>query len=310
MLTQLQKGAAEAIVNIYETSRVRGNYGLVTLIPGDTGHLTYGRSQTTLASGNLFLLLKAYSQASDASLGQELAAFLPRVEATDLSLDHDQDFRRLLGTAGDDPVMQREQDAFFDRVYWAPAVTSANFIGATTALGTAVVYDSRVHGSWHRIRDRTIDRHGKLVDLGEEVWITHYVAERHHWLANHSNSILHATVYRMEGFKGLMDAGKLDLALPFTLRGVTVDEAVLTGPPPVRVSAAAAGERLLRLRQPFMKGADVRELQTALISAGHVLDADGVFGPATEVAVKAAQQAGGLVADGIVGPATLAALGL
>ena len=58
MLTDLQKKAAQAVVNVFETGHARGEYGQVTLLPGDSGHLTYGRSQTTLASGNLFLLIK------------------------------------------------------------------------------------------------------------------------------------------------------------------------------------------------------------------------------------------------------------
>ena len=55
MLSEQQKPTAQAIVNLFETGRVRGDYAGVTLIPGDTGHLTSGRSQTTLASGNLHL---------------------------------------------------------------------------------------------------------------------------------------------------------------------------------------------------------------------------------------------------------------
>ena len=60
MLTELQKKAAQAIVNIFETGRAEGEYGKVTLLPGDPGHLTYGKSQTTLTRGNLFLLIKAF----------------------------------------------------------------------------------------------------------------------------------------------------------------------------------------------------------------------------------------------------------
>jgi chitosanase len=47
MLTDLQTRAAQAIVNVFETGTPRGDYGRVTLLAGDTGHLTYGRSQTT-----------------------------------------------------------------------------------------------------------------------------------------------------------------------------------------------------------------------------------------------------------------------
>lgn len=58
------------------------------------------------------------------------------------------------------------------------------------------------------------------------------------------------------------------------------------------------------------RGAAVAALQTALTARGHPLAADGIFGPATERAVKAFQSRAGLAVDGIAGPATMAALGL
>src|SRR5262249_26614387 len=142
MISVTQKLTAQAIVNIFETSTALGDYGNVTLLAGDTGHLTYGRSQTTLASGNLFLLLKAYNAANGAAFAADFAPFLPRVQARDLSLDHDTAFRSLLHSAGSDPVMHMVQDLFFDRVYWAPAAAAATRVGIETALGSAVVYDS------------------------------------------------------------------------------------------------------------------------------------------------------------------------
>jgi peptidoglycan hydrolase-like protein with peptidoglycan-binding domain len=58
------------------------------------------------------------------------------------------------------------------------------------------------------------------------------------------------------------------------------------------------------------RGPEVRELQQRLNGAGASLRIDGDFGPATEAAVKAFQQANGLTVDGIVGPATREKLGI
>ena len=52
-------------------------------------------------------------------------------------------------------------------------------------------------------------------------------------------------------------------------------------------------------------GLDVASVQRRL-----KIDADGVFGPATEAAVRAFQQRKGLSVDGIVGPQTWKAMGL
>jgi len=309
MPTPLQKQTAQAIVNIFETGSVQGNYGQVTLLPNDPGHLTYGRSQTTLSSGNLFLLIQAYTQAEGAELAAPLRDYLERLANRDTTLDHDGRLRDLLRQAGDDPVMQTVQDAFFDRVYWNPSEQAANTIGIQTPLGVAVVYDSRVHGSWPAMRDRTMNRFGSVNNLGETLWVTRYVEVRRDWLANHSNTLLRRTVYRMDAFNSLIGDGNWNLNLPLDIRGVRITEAVL-GHRPIRVSAQDEEERLLRLRNPRMRGDDVRDLQRALVNAGLNVDLDGVFGTETEAAVRQFQSQKGMVVDGIVGPATRAALGL
>ena len=309
MLTRLQKQTAQAIVNVFETGRPLGDYGKVTLLPGDTGHLTYGRSQTTLASGNLYLLIKAYCAAPEASYARPLSGYLDRLEAPDLSLDHDVLFRLLLQDAGEDPVMHATQDGFFDRVYWGPSVRGAEALGITSPLGTAVVYDSGIHGSWARLRDLTISSHGRPGQLGEERWVEAYVATRRDWLANHSNRLLHRTAYRMDAFRALIADRKWALRLPVRVHGVEIARTTFETAQPARPSAEVA-TRVLSLRVPMLRGDDVRALQQALVAAGHALEADGMFGPDTAAAVRAYQASHDLVVDGAVGPATRASLGL
>lgn len=310
MLTELQKKAAQAIVNIFETGRPLGDYSRVTLLQGDTGHLTYGRSQTTLASGNLYLLIKRYCESAGAELAQALVPYLGRLEDRDVNLDQDMAFRRLLRDAGRDPVMRQVQDRFFDSVYWNPATMAARSLGVSRALGVGVVYDSWIHGSWQRMRDRTSERFGQPADSGEEHWIAHYIDVRRDWLASHSNTLLHRTTYRMDSFRELIDNGQWGLEPPFTCRGILVSEAVLTEAGDPRASSDADELRLLRLRTPFLQGDDVRALQKALADAGITAVVDGIFGPATESAVRDWQRRQHLQVDGIVGPATRASLGI
>ncbi len=73
---------------------------------------------------------------------------------------------------------------------------------------------------------------------------------------------------------------------------------------------------IYRLTYPRMRGSMVQRLQEALNKwhrppAWEPLEADGVYGPLTELAVAAFQGSqGSLVADGEAGPATLQALGI
>jgi len=309
MTTELQKKTAEAIVNIFETGSALGDYGNVTLLNGDAGHLTYGRSQTTLASGNLYLLIGAYVSAQGAHYADQIKPYLARLQQIDLSLDHDFPFRDLLEQAGSDPVMHKVQDEFFDRVYWAPAASAAAQLNITSALGCCVVYDSTVHGSWRMIRDSTNAQFGMPDKLTEAVWIERYISVRRDWLANNSNLLLRRTVYRMNELDKLATAGNWMLVLPIVVRGVTIDESVLAGAP-IRVSAQTAEERMLLLKNPMMQGDDVRSVQQALNSSGAKLLIDGVYGSATAAAVRSFQQQKNLAPDGIVGPSTRAALGL
>ncbi|NET13975.1 MULTISPECIES: peptidoglycan-binding protein [unclassified Okeania] len=310
MLSNLQKRTAQAIINIFETSRVVGDYSLVVCAPGDPGGLTYGKSQTTINSGNLYLLIKAYTEADGAKFADELSPYLKSLKQQDRTLCDDRNLHRILRQAGkQDDVMIDTQDAFFDRVYWTSAINRATSLGIETALGTAVVYDSTIHGSWGRMRDRTIERHGRPSEIGEQAWISNYINVRREWLANHSIRILNRTVDRMDAFRKIIDIGNWSLNLPLNVRSLIISEETLI---PDIIVAPVVSRPLLFLTEPYMRGGDVREVQQALVDRGFYLEdgIDSVFGPQTDAAIKKFQQQNGLVVDGIVGSATRSALGI
>lgn len=299
MLTPTQKQTAQSIVNLFETGVVLGDYGSVTVIPGDTGHLTFGRSQTTLASGNLLDLLQRYCSNDGARFGQRLAPWLPRFEAIDLGLDTELRLHNLLRATADDPIMRETQDQFFDEVYWQTAARIAANLDITSPLGTAVVYDSTVHGSWKAMRDRTIAQSGSLAALGEKKWIAAYVATRRAWLANHPRSDLRKTAYRMDAFQRLIEQAYWGLELPLVIRGAEISLSTLRATPPGCYDGPYPGTRSIALQSPLARGLDVRLVQLGLSELGVPIKADGIFGQTSATLLKQFQARAGLPATGV-----------
>jgi chitosanase len=296
-MNAIQKEACRAIVNIFETGKVRGEYGAVTVIKGDAGHLSYGRSQVSLGSGNLFRLLDRYCAQPNARFAEELKPLLWRFQAIDVTLDANEEVKALLVRAGkEDPVMRGIQDAFFNQKFMAPACTAAEAFGLTLALAQAVVYDSHVQGGWKILSQRI----GNVNARGEQDWVNQYVRMRRDWL-NGGKAPLPTTVYRMDSFQALAAGGNWDLKLPFRVHGVMVtEESLMGGEPPVAGETA----RVLRLTTPYLRGDDVKAVQQVL-----GVPPDGVYGPYADALVKQWQKAKGIVEDG-AGPLTRQSLGL
>ena len=301
-MNDLQKAAIGSIVNVFETGRIRGDYGAIAVLKGDSGHLSYGRSQVTLGSGRLFELLDIYCQNQGAKFAADLRPQLPRFRRKDFTLDTDDTVKNVLRQAGrEDPVMRATQDQFFSQRYLGPACSAAEQLGITLALGQAVVYDSHIQGGWVTVSSRL----GTVTSIGEQDWVVRYIKARRDWLSGLA-SPLPATVYRMDSFSELIADKKWDLALPFTVRGVTVtEEALAGGEPPLDGSSP----RNLALRSPYLRGDDVVLLQRALAQNGLSNSGDGVYGPLTDALVKKWQQSQGIQETG-VGPKTRASLKL
>ena len=298
MLTATQKKTAQAIVNIFETGSVLGDYGNVTRLPGDTGHLTFGRSQVTLGSGNLHDLLRQYCDNPGARFGASLHQYLSRLQSRDLSLDDDQYLHNLLQASADDVVMREMQDVFFDHRFWQSAERIAGQIGITTPLGVAVMYDSVVHGSVVRMRDRTNEQAGTLAALGEQQWIEAYVRTRRAWLAGNRLD-LRPTVYRMDAFQRLIDQGYWGLELPLVVRGLEISRVTLEATPTSCFDGPQPGSRTLAVQTPLIRGLDVRLVQLGLSALRTNIKADGIYGNTSARCIREYQAAHGLPATGI-----------
>jgi chitosanase len=307
-LSATQKRTAQAIVNIFETGAVLGVYGQVTVIEKDTGHLTFGRSQTTLATGNLARLIGAYCDIHGARFADRLRSYLPALKDCDIALDDDLKLHNLLRATADDPVMRDIQDEFFDTHYWQPAAAQAAAMEIRTPLGIATVYDSIVHGSWERLRDATNLAHGTIDKVKEKAWIEAYIDTRRNWLATHARPDLHATVYRMDTLSALAENDHWSLGLPMLVRDQEISEASLAARPPGCYDGPVPGSRPLAVATPFARGLDVRLVQLGLSDAGLDVKADGVFGPGSLKVVKQYQMQEGLPATGVADLALIARL--
>lgn len=300
-MNELQQATARAIVNVFETGRIRGNYAEITVLKGDSGHLSYGRSQAALGSGSLYELINAYCQQPNARFADELRPHLPRFQAKDVSLDTDDSVKGLLKAAGaQDPVMRVTQDQYFNRAYFAPACRAAEALGIAEPLGQAVVYDSHIQGGWGLLKKRI----GPVTARGERDWVQKFIELRTQWLKS-LKPPLPNTVYRMDSFAALIAQGKWDLALPLAVHGVTLTSEALAGD----IATPEAGPRTLQLASPYLRGADVSALQRALTAQGLPIPDDGVYGPFTDVMVKKWQAQQGIAEVGVA-KQTRASLGL
>jgi len=147
-MNELQQTTARAIVNVFETGRILGDYGTIAVLKGDSGHLSYGRSQAALGSGSLYELLDAYCQKQTARFATQLRDYLPRLKNRDVTLDTDDDFRNLLkSAAAEDPVMRLTQDQFFDSRYLGMQILWASSRPWASPSSTTVVSKAAGHYS-------------------------------------------------------------------------------------------------------------------------------------------------------------------
>lgn len=219
--TELDKLKAAAIVNIFETGRPFGNYAAIAVLNDGAG-ISYGISQFTHRSGALHAVVAEYLSLGGTTGRAVLRSRLDLLGSADVRsvsvASSDVALKNALKAAGSTSEMRAAQWAVAAQRFLMPALNACSGSGFLFPLSLAVIYDSIIHGSWEKIRDRVrIPDARRRSPTFEKVWITEYVGERHRWLR--SIPRLRTTSYRTAFFLAQAAAGNWHLALPLNVHG-------------------------------------------------------------------------------------------
>ena len=225
------------ITGIFESGKPGGNPAAYQ--NKDSGIVSYGAHQVTLASGNLGRVLTIFFQKSNSAASQALQQeFMGRVQDKNQheGLRNDGRFRDLLIQAANEPAMIAAQDDIFGEGFYIPAVAEAQKLGIQTPLGVACIYDTRIqHGAGGStfLFGLTKDKAGGNIGqngLTEAAWLAVFLDEREallHRLANkaeqngdaNSGRFLRNSTFRVQELRTLLQANNLGLTGQFTVRG-------------------------------------------------------------------------------------------
>jgi chitosanase len=142
-----------------------------------------------------------------------------------IPLIDDDHFKGLLVQAArEDQIMRDTQDAFFDELYWNPALAWFERNGFKRPLSMLVVYDSYIHSGRVPMFLRKRFTEYPPAKGGDEIkWTTSYVEARHQWLKYHRKKVLRNTVYRTQTFLNEIERDNWDMEkLPINANGVEV----------------------------------------------------------------------------------------
>lgn len=235
MPTEIDICTPQAIVSCHETfpPTPRPRHAQLAVMrdgPSKSLQVTFGAHQSTDRSDSLDAIIKRYRTLAQerhgdawrhATLADELEGYLPALAentaASCARLARDHRFLGLLVESAGDPLMRLAQDQVFNEKYMAPALQIMESMGWVEPLTLAVLYDSKIHGSYGAVRDKTMS------NANERIWIPSYVATRHFHLGHagervsvFGNRLLRSTVYRMKTFETLLAENNWGLETPIT----------------------------------------------------------------------------------------------
>jgi Glycosyl hydrolase family 46 len=149
----------------------------------DSGIVSYGKFQATLASGSLEKVLREYLVNSNTSTAHELRSFLPSVKARDISLRSNNAFLSLLKDAAKEHTMENAQNVVFSKDYWEPAAKIASQLGLQSKIAYAIFFDTKIQGGLEKILRNTTNKIGSR-SITEKDFLNELLNERTIYLKN------------------------------------------------------------------------------------------------------------------------------
>jgi len=131
--------------------------GYATYQTYDSGIISYGRFQFTLAAGSFITVINRYLERANSPAVTELRGYLPRISAKDQGLRTDARLKELCITAASDPVMQQIQDEVAVEGFYQPVVElSIMPRGISLPLSYALIFDLAInHGRFNHLIPKT-----------------------------------------------------------------------------------------------------------------------------------------------------------
>lgn len=211
------------ILTVWEQGSIKPDYSAIYIYndgPGDIKQITV--SYGFIEFGSLKDLVKNYANASG-KYSKEFEKWVDRVGQKP-SLHSNSEFKNLLKKAGDDPVMQEEQDKLFEERYIARAVEWGKEHGFTKPLSFLSIANEFLHsGSILSFLRKRHSAYPPSKGGKEEMWIKRQNEVRHEWLKTHRRPILRNTVNRTQLILDLISKGNWNLDGVITVEGLKVE---------------------------------------------------------------------------------------
>ncbi len=258
----------------------------------DSGIISYGQHQATLASGTLEIILQRYIDSSDSAISKQIEPFMLRVSAKDRTLKQSSTFLDLLKKAGEENEMINAQDSVFIEKYWNPAIQKAIEENLVSPLAFACFYDTHVQGGLVNCIERTKNKLGSN-SSNEQKYVKTFLESRRERLLEIANRQINssnpttqrngrmlksAANHRIGSLLDLVNANNLNLVGEFDINGKKIKG---------RGAEIPTSNVLERGNESELVGI----LQDNLIKLGYLSKQKvgsnrGKFGPLTENAVE------------------------